>query len=555
MSHRRKLPVLPALLYICLFAALCMSGRFHAADSTVQPLFARMQVRLSGGDFYQDSSSLTVKLQSGDIPMLSYFTQLQSADFSGSACYEDIVAWAEQNPQVSVLYSVTMPDGSTVRSDAQQMDLSGLSHGDVEAAAAALKYLPMVSLVELGQVDRDDGGITLGDMALLSTALPDTNFSFSLSLLGREIQPDETDLDLTGLTHSQAADAAAVLSCMNCLKNLRLGQQAEGPDALTTEDLAMLGKACPSAVIDYSLSLYGVELNLNAKSVDLRTVEVGDKGQAIRQLLPCMRKCTKLDMDATGVPDENMAQIRDENPGVEVIWRIWFGELYSVRTDATRILASKPTVGGMIYDADVLKYCTKMKYLDLGHNDELSDISFVRSMPELEVFIIAMTNVSDLSPLESCPKLEYLELNSSYGITDLSPLKNATALRHLNIGDCLNLDDISPLFALKDMQRLWIGCNTPIPAEQVATMKKNAPGCTINTTTDDPHMEAWRYTAYDPDEPKYYWVPRHELLREQMGYNYQEYSFYWLDPLCEQEAPDEYRGMFGKEVYGLSNDK
>ena len=36
-----------------------------------------------------------------------------------------------------------------------------------------------------------------------------------------------------------------------------------------------------------------------------------------------------------------------------------------------------------------------------------------------------------------------------------------------------------------------------------------------------------------------------------MGYNYQEYSFYWLDPYCDLEAPEEFRGKFGKEVYGL----
>lgn len=81
--------------------------------------------------------------------------------------------------------------------------------------------------------------------------------------------------------------------------------------------------------------------------------------------------------------------------------------------------------------------CTKVKYLDLGHNEVISDISFVKSMPELEVFIIAMNPVSDLTPLASCPKLEYLELNTT-AVADLSPLANATALRHLNISDNWN---------------------------------------------------------------------------------------------------------------------
>ena len=262
-----------------------------------------------------------------------------------------------------------------------------------------------------------------------------------------------------------------------------------------------------------------------------------------------MLRCSYLDMDNTGVSNEALAKIREEFPNIDVVWRVWFGTNYSVRTDVERILASKPTVGGMIYDVSVLQYCTKVKYLDIGHNDELPSIDFARSMPELEVLIIAMTAVTDISPLESCPKLEYLEINST-NISDISPLKNSTGLHHLNIACCPEITDISPLYGLTELERLWIGSQTPVPAEQVSAMKAAVPGCTINTTAYDPHDGAWRYTGYDPEIPKYYWVPRYELLRNQLGYNYQEYSFYWLDPLCDKEAPAQFKGRYGKEVYG-----
>ena len=180
----------------------------------------------------------------------------------------------------------------------------------------------------------------------------------------------------------------------------------------------------------------------------------------------------------------------------------------------------------------------------------MTDLSFTMYMPKLEVLIIAMTGVTDISPLKNCSRLEYLELNSTQ-IGDLSPLEGHTALRHLNIGCCPNISDISPLYGIREMERLWIGNETPVPSGQVAEMRAAAPNCKINTTTSDPHGEAWRFTRYDPEEPKYYWVPRHELLREQMGYNYQEYSFYWLDPMCDLPAPPEFAGKFGKEVYGL----
>ena len=367
---------------------------------------------------------------------------------------------------------------------------------------------------------------------------------------GTVLDNSTTELDLTSLGHAAAAEAAEALACLPSVTYINLGTQSGRQDALTLSDVRAIHEACPNTALDYILNLYGHEIDLDAESLDFRGTEISDDGAALMEALPLMTRCTYLDMDSTGVSNEALAKIRDQFPDIEVVWRVWFGTNYSVRTDVERILASKPTVGGMIYDASVLQYCTKVKYLDLGHNDELSSIDFAASMPDLEVLIIAMTAVTDISPLANCPKLEYLELNST-NIADISPLKNSTGLHHLNIAGCPKITDITALYGLTQLERLWIGRNTPVPSEQVSAMKAAAPGCTINTTADDPHGGSWRYTGYDPEIPKYYWVPRYELLRNQLGYNYQEYSFYWLDPLCDKEAPAQYKGKFGKEVYGL----
>ena len=83
-----------------------------------------------------------------------------------------------------------------------------------------------------------------------------------------------------------------------------------------------------------------------------------------------------------------------------------------------------------------------------------------------------------------------------------------------------------------------------LPEEQVQQMQKNAPNCKISTSSEDPHGDYWRYTWYDENNATYHWVPRYEKLREQLGYNYQEYSFYWLDEKCEKSAPPEYVGIY-----------
>lgn len=546
MGAERIIKAVVGVALVGLLVLLCLSGPYHEPDGSVKPLFGTVKVQLSSGRYPADARELTAVLQSGETEALSLFKNLVAADLSGSECYEEIAAWAQENPGLLVKYTVTLPDGSVHSNDTTSLDLSAMPVGDVDRLCRALQALPKLSRVKLGTVG-ENAAISLSDAAALRSALPEVEFDFGLSLMGQSVAPDAEKLDLSALMPDQVQDAAAVLSCLPNLKEIELGSQDS--NSLSWEDIGLLAAACPKAKLNYRFSLYGQELSLDAESLDFNHTPMDDEGAAIRQILPLMKNCTYLDMDYCGVSNEAMAAIREENPNVDVVWRIWFGENYSVRTDTERILASKPTVGGMIYDGSVLQYCTKLKYLDLGHNDDLSDLSFVSTMPELEVLIIAMTSISDLSPLTNCPKLEYLEIQET-PIADLSPLASCTALAHLNICNMKNVTDASALYGLSKLERLWVGTNTPIPEEQKAELKAKLPGCDVNTAVGDPH-EKWRYSAYDPDEPKYYWVPRHELLREQMGYNYQEYSFYWLDPKCGDPAPAEYAGKFGKEVYGL----
>lgn len=535
-----------SLVFISAAVVLCTSGPLHEADGSAEYLIGSARVQLTCGIFPTEAKTLDTPITERDIPMLRYFTRLNSADFSGSQCHEAIIRWADENPHINVRYSVPLPNGSTLESDVESVDLSWLKTEDVPAVADALSRLHNVKNISLDTIGSDT--LAMSALADLHAAVPDAHFRFSVNVAGEEISSEAESIDLSHLEKAEAADAAAALSCMANLRSVELGSQ-KGRD-LEWKDIAMLKAAAPNAKFSYSFTLYGKELTLDTEKIDFRGIEADDKGEALYSVLACMNNLKYLDMDSTGVEDNVLGDLRKLYPQTEIVWRVWFGENYSVRTDCERILASKPTVGGMITDASCLQYCTKVKYLDLGHNDDLADFSFVASMPDLEVLIISMTAVTDISPLKNLTKLDYLELNST-NVKDLSPLENCKAIKHLNIACCPNVTDISALYGITDMERLWIGSETPVPAEQVNKMHKAVPYCNINTSTYDPHGESWRFTGYDPEIPLYYWVERYELLRHQLGYNYQEYSFYWLDPLCDLEAPAEHAGKYGKEVYGL----
>ena len=214
-----------------------------------------------------------------------------------------------------------------------------------------------------------------------------------------------------------------------------------------------------------------------------------------------------------------------------MVWRVWFGGSYSVRTDVEKILASKPSVGGMLYEGNCesLMYCTDCKYLDIGHNDDLGTIDFVAYMPKLEVAILAMASWTDCSPLANCKNLEYLEIQTN-PLSDLTPLSGLTKLRHLNICNT-SVMDITPLYSLTGLERLWIGGWTGVPYEQIEEIQSLMPNCEVNWQAGDPTEGRWRIVGYHEEAYMYVYHPRYTLLLQQFGYTDKDYAFYWNDPL------------------------
>lgn len=300
-----------------------------------------------------------------------------------------------------------------------------------------------------------------------------------VSLCGKTFSTADRKLDLSNIRKADVAEACEVFADMPNLEYVAIGDETND---LTWEDLDQLYAAAPDARFNYGFTLYGQSLNTFDRVLDFNHYTMPDNAEGVKQILPYMRNCTTLDMDSCGISNEVMQSIREAYPDINVIWRIWFGYNYSVRTDVTKILASKPSVGGDITneDAQVMKYCTNLKFLDLGHNEKLDDFSFISELKDLRVAVLSITALSDLTPLSNCKELYYLEAGNT-DIVDLSPLAACTKLQHLNVGTCFELKDISPIYDL-DLKRLWLGSGDPVPAEQVAKMRELHPGIEIDTT-------------------------------------------------------------------------
>ena len=425
--------------------------------------------------------------------------------------------------------------------------------GDVDLAATDLKLrlasgetALLDSLTALKTADFS-GSENEEEVAAWVKAHPQIQARYTVTLPnGTVLDSDTKTADLSAMSAADAESAARKLALLPGLAHVNLGREG---GSFTWSDIARLREILPTVPFQYAFKLYGKDCDLSDTTINLFRVQVPDNGNLIDEVMGYMPQLTYVDMDSCGLEPKRLEEINLRHPDAKLVFRVYFGDNYTARTDAERILASMASRGGMLtnYNVDGLYYCHDVKYLDLGHNTELTDIGFAAQMPKLEVAIFSMCNVSDLTPLASCPELEYLELSNTYA-SDLRPLSGLKKLRHLNVASIgfdqpwdgserIQLKDITPLYPLTELERLWIGAYNPVPPEQVEEMRRRAPNCEIDLTVyEDPVGGRWRYVAMADYINTYVdtYHERYVKLREQFGdYDYAAFNFIWNDPMLD----------------------
>ena len=493
------------------------------------------------GIFLGDSESIVLQILPEELEKLEHFSQLKEADLRGSDCYREIYGWTLDHEEVKVLYDVPLPYGSSFDESTGEADLRGLSPAETaETADSCLAYMHGVKslLISADSWTEEElldfaashaqyeingskvlDRLPLSTFAKLKDTCPLIEYSGSLGLGDHEILLHSDRADLSGIQPAELEEFESFLSYLPQITTVDFGTEGEGRESLTMACGFL--KDHPELTVDYSFQAFGKIIGLCDETLDLNHIEMWDDGDEVRSIIQYMPRLKFLDMDSCGVDNESMASIRDDFPDIKVVWRIWFGRVYSVRTNVEKILASAPLDNGGSLTPDdtvALKYCTDLKYLDLGHNEDLTDISFCAYMPNLEVLIIPGDNIHDIWALENCTHLEFFEVFNNY-ITTLEPLRNCTELKHLNICSNQRVHDLSPIYGITGLERLWTGIYSGIPMYQIEEFQELVPDCEVCTYAVDPH-DYWR-----EDHPRYI------LLQEQMGYLEKDYAFYWKDPL------------------------
>lgn len=435
------------------------------------------------------TEALTLVAQPEDFAALEEFENLKELDLSGSTCYEEILTYMQAHPEVDVTYTVSL--GNTT-ADNSQTSLT-LEEGayDYNTLKKNLAWLPLLRDLSFPRTELDTAALEE-----LTAQHPDLTTSYTVEILGEEYKPGVTEFDLSGMQMSQLDTVLKKFQMLPGIVNIELMNGEE--TAFSPADVKVLMDALPEVKFHYEFMLFGQRASTETERLEYVNMDIGNEGETqLRQALDIMPGCTYIKLEKCGLDNEVLGGIQADYPNTTIAWRIQFGE-YSVMTDTDTIRAVYD-----VYDkhVEVLKYCTKVKYIDMGHNSFLSDLSFVQYMPDLEIMIASGCSTKDISAFANCKKLEFLELAYCYSLTDISPLKECESLRFLNVSFS-KVSDLSPLDDLK-LER-FVCLSTNVPEADRPAFEEKHPDCWTRFTGENPYSLGWRYDDVGVTRSEYY---------------------------------------------------
>lgn len=394
----------------------------------------------------------------------------------------------------------------TPETESVDLDEAGAS---IEDLMRFVDRLANVKEISLGVPDA-----TLAQLRAVEAAFPQAQVSWKASVLGEEIDCRSESLDLRAASDEDVPQIISALAVLPEVKTLELAAE-DGLTGLSFDSLSALATAVPEAELNCRFELFGQTADWTSEKLKYYRTEVGNDGvDLFRAALPYLRALDLLRFEDCGITDnDKMAALRADFPEKRIVWSIPIAG-YTFMTDTTLINDGDTHVLDD-QNVELFRYMHDVLYLDIGHNHALTNIEFARNFPKLQAVILTLTNIGDISPLENCPDLEFLECHSSK-ISDLSALADKEKLEYLNIANLPDLRDLSPLYGLQQLKIVRI-CGTTfthITKADVEALAAALPETFVSDYGGDPNNSG--YWRYDDN-----WNPtdRYALLREQMRYD------------------------------------
>ncbi len=441
----------------------------------------RWDVPFQGTALAEDTRELTLTaLSREDARVLAeYLPQLRKVNALECADYENLALLKQLRPGVQVEYRVPL-NGRNFSGSALQVTLEEPGEEDL----IRLNYLPQLSTV----------AVTGGQPEILEALeafCADQGISLLCRIRGQDYSADTTVLDVTGITDKELA----TLQLMPMLRRVTLREPAAA-----AESLIALREQRAGLDLHWEKTVLGVTFGEDAQKIDLTQVLSLAQGQSpeeksayqlcaehpclgvdepepasvkllqqhplpdrtpdtaamIREVeaaMPYFPEAQTLLMLGCFLDNDKMDAFRtDHLEDYQVVWLVQCGKV-ATRTDAKFFMPTKYHVYYFQdFESGNLRYLHNIVALDLGHMN-ISDISFVEEMPDLEYLILAHTSVQKIEALANCKKLKFLEVDWT-AVQDLTPLQSCTVLEDLNVGN--TWCDLEPLQEMTWLKNLWM---------------------------------------------------------------------------------------------------
>ena len=122
------------------------------------------------------------------------YPNLESVYFKDSTCYDAIVAFATENPDIKVTYTVDI-FGSKIHSTATTISLSHIKANQVEQAAALVKLLPKVTEIKLINAS-GKSNLTVADVKEFIKLAPGYKYQYKFSFYGTTVDINAKEIVL-----------------------------------------------------------------------------------------------------------------------------------------------------------------------------------------------------------------------------------------------------------------------------------------------------------------------------------------------------------------------
>ncbi|MBQ3503177.1 MAG: leucine-rich repeat domain-containing protein [Oscillospiraceae bacterium] len=514
---RHKLPI--ALLCAGILSALlCLSGcgakpavqnvpnpTKAAPAAPVQTEPAQTQSTLETTPI-EEITHLDIQVEASGLWDLLDYPNLKSVDLSGSTCYSAILDFIGKNPQLQITYAVDV--GGTWISSLESAATLENGSFDFDTLLKNLEFLPYLTNLTLPETE-----LNSQQVEAIREACPELTVRCSVNILGALYDADTTKMDLSALDSSQVEQLLPKLGILENLTYVELMTES-GSSKLSLADVAALQNSAPNTTFHYTFPLFGKTLSTTDEEVAYKKHTIGNEGEAqLREALAVMDNCKRFLLEDCGIDNEVLAQLREDfRDQTKVVWRIRFGK-YSALTDAETIRAVYNVFDSTCHD---LRYCEDVKYMDIGHNDTLTDLSFIGYMPNIEVLIASGCAATEIPEnFSNCKKLTWLELANCYKLKDIAALEGCESLRFLN----LSYSKVTDYMALDGLPLERFCClSAKASTDEQNTFLAIHPDCLTRFYGSQPYGYGWRYDDNGVTFNEYY----KNVVRKAFNYDYLE---------------------------------